>query len=134
MTLDAKRPKSPAPGMAAGNNASSSTLNGSAAPNMARGMLTRADLESKIAMGEIDTIIMGVTDIYGRLCGKRLDADYFLRQVSTSACNYLFACDMDMNPIPGFKKYRWVQGSRRTNWGNASAHTRTRARTQGHCV
>lgn len=58
------------------------------------GLLSRADLDAKVRSGEIDTVILGVTDIYGRLCGKRLDARFFLRSPFTSACNYLFACDM----------------------------------------
>ncbi len=41
---------------------------------------------------------MGFPDHYGRLMGKKLDADYFLSNVhkdGTHACNYLLACDIN---------------------------------------
>jgi glutamine synthetase len=38
--------------------------------------LPKAELEAKIAKGEIDTVVVAMTDMQGRLVGKRLDANY----------------------------------------------------------
>jgi hypothetical protein len=46
---------------------------------------------------------MGFPDMYGRMMGKRFDADFFLDSAAedgTHACDYLLACDMEMVPIP----------------------------------
>jgi glutamine synthetase len=63
--------------------------------------------------GDIETIVVGFPDIYGRLVGKRFDAEFFLEdalQNGTHGCDYLLACDMEMNPIPGFTFANWEQG------------------------
>ncbi|MDB6130477.1 MAG: L-glutamine synthetase, partial [Verrucomicrobiales bacterium] len=70
-------------------------------------------LRTKIQSGEIDTIVVCFPDIFGRLMGKRVVADYFLRDLlehGTHGCNYLLTVDMEMNPIPGFKLTSWEQG------------------------
>ena len=36
--------------------------------------LPKAELEAKIAKGEIDTVVVAMCDMQGRLVGKRLDA------------------------------------------------------------
>lgn len=74
------------------------------------GMLSREELTQLIHNGDIETVVMGVTDPYGKLCGKRIDATFFLEEPHTNACSYLFACDMDMNPIPGFQKFSYDLG------------------------
>ena len=38
------------------------------------GMLGVDDLNAQVAAGDIDTVIVGFTDHYGRLHGKRFDA------------------------------------------------------------
>ena len=68
--------------------------------------LPKAELEEKIAKGEIDTVVVAMTDMQGRLVGKRLDANYFLSDVikhGTEGCNYLLAVDVDMNTVPGYE-------------------------------
>jgi glutamine synthetase len=45
-------------------------------------MLTLDGLRDLAASGEIETVVMGFTDMVGRLSGKRYDVDFFL--VSTS--------------------------------------------------
>ena len=48
-------------------------------------------------------MIMGFPDMYGRMMGKRFDADFFLDSAAkdgTHACDYLLASDMEMVPIP----------------------------------
>ena len=78
-----------------------------------RGMLTLDELTSLVACDDIDTVILGFSDHYGRLMGKRLDADYFLDSAAaqgTHACNYLLTTDMDMNPVPGYDFANWELG------------------------
>ncbi len=42
------------------------------------GMLTCDQLRQHAAAGEIDTVVVAFTDLYGRLMAKRYDADFFL--------------------------------------------------------
>ena len=75
--------------------------------------LPKAELEAKIAKGEIDTVVVAMTDMQGRLVGKRLDANYFLSDVlkhGTEGCNYLLAVDVDMNTVPGYAMSSWEKG------------------------
>ncbi|MEK7285959.1 MAG: glutamine synthetase family protein [Nitrospirota bacterium] len=77
------------------------------------GMLTLADLTQKIQSGEIDTVILAFTDAYGRMVGKRLDADFFLEEAAehgTHACTYLLTVDMEMEPVPGYHLANWQNG------------------------
>ncbi len=41
-------------------------------------MLTRDELAASVKSGKIDTVIVALTDMQGRLIGKRVDAEYFL--------------------------------------------------------
>lgn len=80
---------------------------------MTRGMLTLDELRAKAEAGEIDTVILAFADHYGRLHGKRFDAEFFLEEVhgaGTHACDYLLTVDMEMNPVPGYKYASWEQG------------------------
>ena len=58
-------------------------------------MLTLNELSADAADGSIDTIVVGFTDMQGRLLGKRLDAEYFLdsgaAEHRVEGCNYLLA-------------------------------------------
>lgn len=62
--------------------------------------------------GEIDTVILAVCDLYGRLMGKRLDAGFFLEAAEdgTHVCDYLFTVDMEMEPIEGYEFSSWSAG------------------------
>src|SRR5258705_9367056 len=56
----------------------------------------RVDVES----GGIDTVVVAIVDMQGRLQGKRFHAPYFVSEVlrnGTEGCNYLLAVDVDMN-------------------------------------
>lgn len=78
-----------------------------------RGMLTPAELAAEVAADEIDTVIIAFSDHYGRLLGKRLDAEYFLAEAAqhgTHACNYLLTTDMEMEPVPGYRFANWERG------------------------
>lgn len=77
------------------------------------GMLTLAQLAAEVAAEEIETVIIAFSDHYGRLLGKRLDAEYFLAEAAnhgTHACNYLLTTDMEMEPVPGYRFANWERG------------------------
>src|ERR1051326_6709922 len=62
---------------------------------------------------EIETIVACFPDMYGRLVGKRITAAYFIDEVSEHgmhACDYLLACDVDMDPVPGYAFTSWAKG------------------------
>jgi glutamine synthetase len=71
------------------------------------------ELRVDIEAGDVDTVIVAVTDLQGRLQGKRLDATYFLEDVlahGTDGCNYLFAVDVEMNTVDGYQISSWERG------------------------
>jgi glutamine synthetase len=75
--------------------------------------MTVAELRDAVAEGSIDTVVLAVTDLQGRLQGKRLDAEYFLSDVlehGTDGCNYLFAVDVEMNTVSGYRISSWDRG------------------------
>jgi glutamine synthetase len=75
--------------------------------------LTLDALRSAVADGSIDTVVLAITDMQGRLQGKRLDARYFLDVVlehGTEGCNYLLAVDVDMNTVDGYAISSWERG------------------------
>ena len=77
------------------------------------GRLTREELVGQIRSGEIDTVIIAITDMQGRLQGKRVDALYFLDDLHegvVEGCSYLLASDVDMQTVPGFALTSWERG------------------------
>lgn len=76
------------------------------------GMLSLKGLRGAVEAGDIDTVLVVFTDMYGRFLGKRLDADFFLDGTAqgTHACNYLLTVDMEMDPVPGYRFANWEQG------------------------
>ena len=75
--------------------------------------LTLSDLKEKAASGAIETIVVGFTDHYGRLVGKRFDAEFFLESAvkdGTHGCNYLLTTDLEMEPVQGYKFANWELG------------------------
>ena len=82
-------------------------------PTPLQGMMTRETLESAIRKGEIETVLTVFPDMYGRLVGKRVNGSYFLEEVldhGMHACDYLLACDMEMDPVPGYSFTSWESG------------------------
>ncbi len=78
-----------------------------------RGMLTLEDLGDLVGRGEIETVLAVFPDMYGRLLGKRVTGHYFIDEVAghgLHACDYLLACDMEMEAIPGYKYTSWETG------------------------
>lgn len=70
-------------------------------------------LRSEIESGAIDTVIVAMTDMQGRLVGKRVAAEFFLDEIldhGTDACNYLLAVDVDMDPVDGYAMASWSGG------------------------
>jgi glutamine synthetase len=76
------------------------------------GKLTLDQLSNLATKGEIDTVVMAMPDMQGRLVGKRMQASYFLDTAvdETHACNYLLTVDTDMEPVPGYKAASWSDG------------------------
>jgi glutamine synthetase len=79
-------------------------------------MIGRIDTETlkrMVADDKIETVIAAFPDMYGRLVGKRLVARFFVDEVMTHglhACDYLLACDIDMDPVPGYAFTSWAKG------------------------
>jgi len=76
-------------------------------------MLVREELADLVAKGEIDTVLTVFPDMYGRLMGKRITGHFFLSEVleqGMHVCDYLLACDMEMDPVPGYRFASWAKG------------------------
>jgi glutamine synthetase len=74
---------------------------------------TVEQLRSEVEAGRIDTVAVAITDMQGRLQGKRIHAQYFLDEVlhhGTEGCNYLLAVDVDMNTVGGYAMSSWDTG------------------------
>jgi glutamine synthetase len=77
------------------------------------GRPTREELFALIESGEIDTVILAITDMQGRLQGKRIDADFFAHEVAegvAEGCSYILASDVDMRTVEGFALTSWERG------------------------
>ncbi|HUO85134.1 MAG TPA: glutamine synthetase family protein [Thermoanaerobaculia bacterium] len=77
------------------------------------GMLTTDELARRVRDGSIETIVAAFPDLYGRLVGKRITGRFFLEHVleeGMHACDYLLACDMEMDPVPGYSFTSWEKG------------------------
>ena len=74
--------------------------------------ITFKELEKKIKSKEIDTVLVSLSDMQGRLVGKRVTGKAFLDYVhkETHFCDYLYTVDMDMYTVPGFKSSSWETG------------------------
>ncbi|MGH3335538.1 MAG: glutamine synthetase, partial [Nocardioides sp.] len=76
-------------------------------------MLTLDQLGKLVDAGDIDTVLVAITDMQGRLQGKRCAARYFMDEVAehgTEGCNYLLAVDVDMNTVEGYSMSSWERG------------------------
>jgi glutamine synthetase len=75
--------------------------------------MTLDELRADAAAGTIDTVLLAMTDMQGRLQGKRMTAAHFLDEVvehGAEACNYLLAVDVDMNTVSGYAMSSWERG------------------------
>jgi glutamine synthetase len=81
--------------------------------NKPKGMLEPQALRALVAEGGIETVVVGFTDHYGRLLGKRFDAEMFVEDImreGAHACDYLLTVDMEMEPVPGYRFANWELG------------------------
>ena len=74
----------------------------------------RAAVEKRLRDEGIETVLCVVPDLWGRLMGKRVTPDSFLKTALRSeglhASLYLFVVDMDMDPRPGYELSSWRTG------------------------
>jgi glutamine synthetase len=71
------------------------------------------ELAKRVKEGGIETVLVGFTDHYGRLLGKRFDAEMFVAEIAKGgahACDYLLTVDMEMEPVPGYRFANWQLG------------------------
>lgn len=76
-------------------------------------LVSLEQLEKRIKDGSVDTVIVAFPGLYGRLLGKRFDAEFFLSTVAdrgTHGCNYLATVDMEMEPVEGYAFANWDAG------------------------
>src|SRR5215210_904753 len=75
--------------------------------------MTLDELRADASAGRTDTALLMLTDMQGRLQGKRMTAQHFLEEVvehGAEACNYLLAVDVDMNTVEGYSISSWERG------------------------
>src|ERR1700682_5393978 len=70
-------------------------------------------LREEVERGSIDTVILALVGMQGRLRAKRLLARFFVDEIAAhgaEGCNYLLAVDVDMTPVEGFAMASWERG------------------------
>jgi glutamine synthetase len=75
--------------------------------------MTLDELRAEVDRGAIDTVLLALTDMQGRLQGKRLTARHFLAEVAehgAEGCNYLLGVDVDMATVGGYSLFSWDRG------------------------
>jgi glutamine synthetase len=75
--------------------------------------MTLEELKGEVEAGTIDTVLLTIADMQGRLQGKRMTAGHFLDVVvehSAEGCNYLLAVDVDMDTVEGYAMSSWERG------------------------
>src|SRR3954451_18515843 len=71
------------------------------------------ELRADASADRTDTVLLVLTDMQGRLQGKRMTARHFLDEVvehGAEACNYLLAVDVEMNTVEGYEMSSWERG------------------------
>ncbi|HAB14820.1 MAG TPA: glutamine synthetase, partial [Verrucomicrobiales bacterium] len=75
--------------------------------------MTLSQLTTQVRQGRIDTVLVAFPDPFGRLVGKRFQANFFLNSVAkhgTHGCNYLLTVNLEMDPLDGFAVANWDSG------------------------
>ncbi len=75
--------------------------------------MTVDELKKAVADGMVDTVLLAIADMEGRLQGKRLTATHFLNDTlehGAEGCNYLLAVDVDMETVGGYAMSSWEAG------------------------
>ncbi|MBE1281991.1 MAG: glutamine synthetase [Rhodobacteraceae bacterium] len=75
-------------------------------------MLSFDDLKARVATGDIDTVLVCLVDMQGRLMGKRFHSGHFVAGAweETHCCNYLLATDLEMATPDGYASTSWESG------------------------
>lgn len=79
----------------------------------ASGLLEIGTLRDLVERGALDTVVVAVVDLQGRLQGKRFDARFFCDEVAggtVDGCAYLLATDVEMRPVGGYRLCSWEVG------------------------
>lgn len=76
------------------------------------GTLSFDDLKTQVADGAIDTVLVCLVDMQGRLMGKRYHAANFVESSykESHCCNYLLATDLEMATPEGYASTSWQSG------------------------
>ncbi|MCA3748151.1 MAG: glutamine synthetase, partial [Rubrobacter sp.] len=77
------------------------------------GHLSLEELRAAVDARDIDTVLLAMTDMQGRLQGKRLTAEHFLGEVvehGAEGCSYQLAVDVDMSTVGGYAMSSWERG------------------------
>ena len=71
-----------------------------------------SEIVQKIDSGEVDTVLVCLVDMQGRLMGKRFHARNFIKYAiqETHCCNYLLATDLEMSTPGGYRSSSWENG------------------------
>ncbi len=71
-----------------------------------------AQLELEVTEGRVDTVLVCLVDMQGRLMGKRFHAQTFIDHAhkETHCCNYLLATDLEMATPDGYAATSWRKG------------------------
>jgi glutamine synthetase len=80
---------------------------------MGQPALSTDQLETAVRDGSIDTVLLAIADMQGRLQGKRLTGRHFVDEVlahGAEGCNYLLAVDVEMNTVEGYAMSSWERG------------------------
>ena len=74
--------------------------------------MTFEDFKAQVSNGQIDTVLVCMIDMQGRLMGKRFYAEAFLEMADgeTHCCNYLLATDLEMATPDGYASTSWSAG------------------------
>lgn len=74
--------------------------------------LTLEALAQLFDEGTIDTVLVCMIDMQGRLMGKRVHAAVFIDSIheETHCCNYLLATDLEMDTPEGYASTSWQSG------------------------
>ncbi len=75
-------------------------------------IMTFDDLKARVTDGSIDTVLVCLVDMQGRLMGKRFHAANFVEHSyrETHCCNYLLATDLEMATPDGYASTSWQAG------------------------
>lgn len=76
------------------------------------GLLSFDTLKDLAETGEIDTVLVCLIDMQGRLMGKRFHVSNFIESSheETHCCNYLLATDLEMATPDGYASSSWEMG------------------------